>query len=147
MENNTDALYSEIFVDDEFDETMIEGFHSYDSVDFEPEDYDPKYYDELIFFDELTRYGKIKYKDCNLATLKKMINFIVERFKENGVYIDVVFVDNRNGGSSKHNRKVQDDIKKIQELIEQGLNNSQIERLTGITRKTVAKYRSQYKQK
>lgn len=63
MENNTDALYSEIFVDDEFDETMIEGFHSYDSVDFEPEDYDPKYYDELIFFDELTRYGKIKYKE------------------------------------------------------------------------------------
>lgn len=79
--------------------------------------------------------------------MKKMINFIVERFKENGVYIDVVFADNRNGGSSKHNRKVQDDIKNIQELIKQGLNNSQIERLTGITRKTVAKYRSQYKQK
>lgn len=147
MENNTNALYSEIFVDDESDETMIEGFHSYDSVEFEPEDYDPKYYDELVFFDELTRYGEIKYKDCNLATLKKMINFIVERFKENGVYIDVVFADNRNGGSSKHNRKVQDDIKNIQELIKQGLNNSQIERLTGITRKTVAKYRSQYKQK
>lgn len=33
MENNTDALYSEIFVeDDETDETMIGGYYPYDSM-------------------------------------------------------------------------------------------------------------------
>lgn len=148
MENNTDALYSEIFVeDDETDETMIGGYYPYDSMDFELEYNDPIYYDEMRFFDNLTRNNNINYKDRNLATLKKMVNFIVERFKEKGVYIDVVFVVNQNGGSSKHNRKAHDEIKRIQELIDQGLNNSQIERLTGITRKTVAKYRSQYRRK
>lgn len=149
MGNNTDALYSEIFVDkdDETDETIIGGSYPYDSMDFESEYKEPIYYDEMIFFDNLTRNNNIKNMDRNLATLKKMVNFIVERFKEKDVYIDVVFVDNQNGCSSKHNRKTQDDIKKIQELIDQGLNNSQIERLTGITRKTVAKYRNQCRQK
>lgn len=149
MENNTDALYSEVFVDedDETDETIIGGSYPYDSMDFELEYNEPIYYDEMRFFDNLTRNNNINNMDRNLATLKKMVNFIVERFKEKGVYIDVVFVDNQNGDSSKHNRKIQDDIKKIQELIDQGLNNSQIERLTGITRKTVAKYRNQCRQK
>lgn len=149
MENNTDALYSDIFVDedDETDETIIGGSYPYDSMDFESECNEPIYYDEMRFFDNLTRNNNINNMDRNLATLKKMVNFIVERFKEKGVYIDVVFVDNQNGCSSKHNRKTQDDIKKIQELIDQGLNNSQIERLSGITRKTVAKYRNQCRQK
>ncbi len=149
MENNTDAIYSEIFVDedDETDETIIGDSYSYDSMDFELEYNEPIYYNEMRFFDNLTRNNNINYRDRNLATLKKVVNFIVERFKEKGVYIDVVFVDNQNSGSLKHNRKTQGDIEKIQELVDKGLNNSQIERLTGITRKTVAKYRNQCRQK
>lgn len=149
MENNTDAIYSEIFADEdnEIDEMITGGSYSYDLMDFEPEYNEPMYYDEMIFFDNLTRNNSINYRDRNLATLKKVVNFIVERFKEKGVYIDVVFVDNQNGGSLKHNRKTQGDIEKIHELIDQGLNNSQIEHLTGITRKTVAKYRNQCRQK
>lgn len=141
-------MYSEIFVDkdDETDETIIGDSYPYDSMNLELEYNEPIYYNEMRFFDNMTRNNNINYRDRNLATLKKMVNFIVERFKEKGVYIDVVFVDNQNGCSSKHNRKTQDDIKKIQELIDQGLNNSQIERLTGITRKTVAKYRNQCRQ-
>ncbi len=74
-----------------------------------------------------------------------MIDFIVERFEENDVYADVVVIDKKNIDSSKHNRKTEDDIEYIKELICSGLNNSQIERLTGITRKTVAKYRNRFR--
>lgn len=112
----------------------------------EPEEFEPQYYDEYVFFDRLTQYNKINQSDCNMETLKRMINFIAERFKEYGVYADVIINDKNKGYSMKHNRKTQNDIKLIKELIDKGFNNSQIERSTGITRKTIAKYRDMLKQ-
>lgn len=106
----------------------------------------PVYYEECQFFVNMTYYNEIDINYCNMETLNKIINFIVRRFREHDVYADVVIIDEKRKYSTKHNRKTEEDMTTIKELIDKGLNNSDIEHITGITRKTVAKYRKRFKQ-
>lgn len=105
----------------------------------------PKYYEERSIFDTLLRSDEIEEHHCNLKMMKRMINFIVEKFKERGICADVIIIDEKRKYSTKHNRKTEEDMTTIKELIDKGLNNSDIEHITGITRKTVAKYRKRFK--
>lgn len=116
------------------------------TIDYLKQQYSvPIYYEEKSFFDTLLRYDETEEHHCNLKMMKRMINFIVEKFKERGICADVIIIDENTKYSTKHNRKTEEDMKTIKELIDKGLNNSDIEHITGITRKTVAKYRNRFK--
>ncbi|MDE6034907.1 MAG: hypothetical protein K2G36_03250 [Ruminococcus sp.] len=135
---------SEIFGVEKGDDDMIEAYHTPIYDDFDYEYTEPQHYEEYIFFDNLTRYNSISKLDCNIKTLERMINFLIERFKEKGVDADAVVID-KSKNYRKHNRKTEEDIQNIKELIDKGLNNSDIERITNITRRTIAKYRRRLK--
>ncbi len=116
------------------------------TIDYLKQQYSvPIYYEEKSFLDTLLRSDEIEEHHCNLKMMKRMINFIVEKFKERGICADVIIIDEKRKYSTKHNRKTEEDMKTIKELIDNGFNNSDIERRTGITRKTVAKYRNRFK--
>lgn len=143
-----DFDYSEMFGVEKEEDDMIEAYHTPTYDDFiytEPEEFNPQHYEEYVFFCNLTQYNSISESLCNMETLIKMVNFIIEKFKEKGVYADVIINDKSKSYSKKHNRKKKEDIQIIRELIDKGFNNSQIERITGITRKTIAKYRNRFR--
>lgn len=100
---------------------------------------------EYSFFYTLIVKNEIDTDDGNLNTMKRIIKFIVEKFKERGICADVIIIDEKRKYSTKHNRKTEEDMTTIKALIDKGLNNSDIEHITGITRKTVAKYRKKFK--
>lgn len=79
--------------------------------------------------------------DYDYKLLKETITYLVEkRCIEGNCTAKIAFTSN----SPPCNRKTTDEIECIKKYIKMGLNNSRIEHKTGITRKTVAKYRKKF---